>query len=271
MTHGSLLLHACAALRPAMAAPAPAAGGGEEKTDNDDDEEEEEEVTCWICYDGESAGMLLRSGCACHGACGSVHLRCLVSAADASAYKEDDEFWVACPTCKEMRSGPAQLGLARVRWGLVKSRPDWDYARQSACTEMAVSCIESGDFATAQKFREELLAVDKRNHGDEHPQTVSSLTNYGKMLSMRCEYDKAKEVVEAALKTVEVKCPASARWHSLLRFTAQQLTTVSLAIVLCAVPVCCVLRAAHALCCRRCPLWVWTWALATGIDLVPAA
>jgi hypothetical protein len=193
-----------------MAAPAPAAGGGEEKTDNDDDDEEEEEVTCWICYDGESAGMLLRSGCACHGACRSVHLRCLVSAADASAYKEDDEFWVACPTCKEMRSGPAQLGLARVRWGLVKSRPDWDYARQSACTEMAVSCIESGDFATAQKFREELLAVDKRNHGDEHPQTVSSLTNYGKMLSMRCEYDKAKEVVEAALKTVEVKCPASA-------------------------------------------------------------
>ena len=193
-----------------MAAPVPAAGGSEEKTNNDDDEEEEEEVTCWICYDGESAGMLLRSGCACHGACGSVHLRCLVSAADASAYKEDDEFWVACPTCKEMRSGPAQLGLARVRWGLVKSRPDWDYARQSACTEMAVSCIESGDFATAQKFREELLAVDKRNHGDEHPQTVSSLTNYGKMLSMRCEYDKAKEVVEAALKTVEVKCPASA-------------------------------------------------------------
>ena len=53
-----------------------------------------------------------------------------------------------------------------------------------------------------------MLAVDKRSHGDEHPQTVSSLTNYGKMLSMRCEYDKAKEVVEAALKTVEVKIPS---------------------------------------------------------------
>lgn len=163
----------------------------------------DEEATCWICYDGESAGQLLRSGCACHGACGLVHLRCLVSAADASAYKEEDDFWVACPTCKEMRSGPTQLGLARVRWGLVKSRPDSDYARQSACTEMAVAYIEAGDFSSAQKFREELLSVDRRMHGDEHPQTVSSLTNYGKILSMRCEYGKARDVVESALRTVE--------------------------------------------------------------------
>ena len=72
-----------------------------------------EPSTCWICYDDDSVGgQLLRSGCACHGACAFVHLRCLVSAADASAYREDDDFWVACPTCKEMRSGPAQLGLA---------------------------------------------------------------------------------------------------------------------------------------------------------------
>jgi tetratricopeptide (TPR) repeat protein len=164
---------------------------------------DEELSTCWICYDDESAGQLLRSGCACHGACGFVHLRCLVSAADASANGEDDEFWVACPTCKEMRSGPAQVGLARVRWGLVKSRPDWDYVRQSACTEMAVAYIETGDFASAQKFREELLSVDRRLHGDEHPQTVSSLTNYGKILSMRCEYGKAQQVVESALRTVQ--------------------------------------------------------------------
>jgi tetratricopeptide (TPR) repeat protein len=163
-----------------------------------------EPSTCWICYDDDSVGgQLLRSGCACHGACAFVHLRCLVSAADASAYREDDDFWVACPTCKEMRSGPAQLGLARVRWGLVKSRPDWDYARQSACTEMAVAHIEAGDFASAQTFREELLAVDRRMHGDEHPQTVSSLTNLGKILSMRCEYGKAREIVESALRTVQ--------------------------------------------------------------------
>ena len=178
-------------------------GEEEQEEQEEQEEEEEEEKTCWICYDGESAGQLLRSGCACHGACGFVHLRCLVSAADASADKEADDFWVACPTCKEMRSGPIQLGLARVRWGLLKSRPEWDYARQSACTEMAVAYIESGEFSSAQQFREELLAVDRRIHGDEHPQTVSSLTNYGKILSMRCEYGKARDVVESALRTVE--------------------------------------------------------------------
>ena len=108
----------------------------QEPGEEDEVGEDESRPECWICYEpGTEANALYPGGCECRGTCGYAHLRCLVEVAASQSSGAQPrpnpaaaglDWWVHCQTCRRPRSGPALLGLARIRRGLAQGRPPPD-------------------------------------------------------------------------------------------------------------------------------------------------
>ena len=70
------------------------------------------------------------------------------------------------------------IGLSRARWDLVKDRPADDAERLFVANNLAVTLKESADDnAGALLLMEEVLSVRRRTLGDDHPDTLDSITN----------------------------------------------------------------------------------------------
>ena len=68
--------------------------------------------------------------------------------------------------------------MARARWASVRHRPVEDAERLFVANNLAVTLLESaGDPAGALELLEEVLAVRRRTLGNEHPETLDSITN----------------------------------------------------------------------------------------------
>jgi tetratricopeptide (TPR) repeat protein len=71
-----------------------------------------------------------------------------------------------------------EVCLAQARWDCVRERPAEDAERLFVANNLAVTLQESaGDYAGALVLLEEVLAVRRRTLGDEHPDTLDSITN----------------------------------------------------------------------------------------------
>jgi tetratricopeptide (TPR) repeat protein len=154
---------------------------------------------CWICYErafvteagAHSAGPLLRA-CACRGPDTSFsHLPCLVKYAGANDIASGSKSWWQCPTCKQDYMGELQLGLARARWELVRGREVEDAERCLASLELATAQQEVGDFDGALPLFEEVLAVERRMRGDNHPHTLDVINNLATLHSAMGNHDLA--------------------------------------------------------------------------------
>ena len=158
---------------------------------------------CWICCDSAMAGSpLISTGCACRGSAGLAHLPCLVAAAATRV-----DLWTTCPTCKQEFTGEMDVGLARARWETVRERPADDAERLFVANNLAVTLKESaGDNAGALSLMEEVLAVRRRTLGDEHADTLGSLTNLALQLNEMGRHTTAlplaREAVDIARRTL---------------------------------------------------------------------
>ena len=154
---------------------------------------------CWVCCEGDSDEPLLPTGCACRGSGGQAHLSCLVQAAE-----HDINTWTLCPTCRQHFTGIAEIGLARARWAKVRDRPEEDPERLFVANNLAVTLMESaGDPEKALELLEMVLAVRRRTLGDDHPDTLDSITNLALHHTEMGRYAEAlplsEEVVTATL------------------------------------------------------------------------
>lgn len=123
-------------------------GGGAAPPSPADDTAVADEPTCPICLDTAGrtrASALLNVGCACRGAAGRAHLRCLVEYAKPEITVSDSWRWRGCPTCKQPYTGPVQLGLARTQWALTRHLPGYDDIRVAAAENLAIALMECAD------------------------------------------------------------------------------------------------------------------------------
>eukprot|EP00933_Yihiella_yeosuensis_P001199 TRINITY_DN101956_c0_g1_i1.p1 TRINITY_DN101956_c0_g1~~TRINITY_DN101956_c0_g1_i1.p1 ORF type:complete len:297 (-),score=59.82 TRINITY_DN101956_c0_g1_i1:304-1194(-) len=151
---------------------------------------------CWICC--EASEELLSTGCACRGSAGLAHVSCLVEAA-----RHDVDRWTLCPTCKQDFTGEMEVALARARWELVQDRPPEDAERLFVANNLAVTLQESvGDYEGALKLLEEVLSVRRNMLGDEHPDTLDSITNLALQHTEMGNYPVALKLSEEVVATM---------------------------------------------------------------------
>eukprot|EP00121_Abeoforma_whisleri_P003264 Awhi_evm1s2929 len=120
----------------------------------------------------------------------------------------DVKWWTTCPMCKQYFTGEMEVGLAKARWERVRHRRSDDPERLFVCNNLAVTLHESaGDPDGALKLFKEVLAVRRLILGDEHPDTLDSITNLALQHTERGNYDEAlalsEDVVEVTRRILE--------------------------------------------------------------------
>ena len=94
------------------------------------------------------------------------------------AAKYDVNQWTTCRTCNQHWTGEMEVALARARWASVRDRLPEDAERLFVANNLAVTLQESaGDSEGAAQLLKEVLAVRRRTLGNEHSETLDSITN----------------------------------------------------------------------------------------------
>jgi len=168
---------------------------------SDPETENDDGLVCWVCQfvdcDDHPEEPLLSTGCACcrPGSSGGwAHVSWLASAA-----AHQKKLWVKCPTCKQEFTGTLNLELSRARWELCRSRPEADAERLMALGNLATAHQGSGDLAAARPLFEEVVAVERRSLGNDHPDTLEDIGKLGAVLSGMGEHAEAQPLLEEAL------------------------------------------------------------------------
>ena len=161
---------------------------------------------CTVCLGGGEKPLLIQRGCGCHSDNGLTHVACLAQFATRKAEQEGDwHCFVACDVCKERFAGAMQHRLAQAWWARVAGNGADDAGRLAAAGHLADSYIEQGRHGDAAELQEEVLAVETRLHGKEHPVALAAGANLA--ATYRRQGDNAaaaalQEVVLAAKKRV---------------------------------------------------------------------
>jgi len=117
------------------------------------------------------------------------------------------ERWTSCPTCLQDFTGDMEVGLAKARWERVSARAPEDPERLFVANNLAVTLQESADDHQGALFLlEEVLAVRRRTLGDEHADTLDSITNLALHHTETGSYAEAlrlsKEVVDTTRRSM---------------------------------------------------------------------
>jgi hypothetical protein len=104
-----------------------------------------------------------------------------------------------------------QFGLAEAWWSRVRNQPVESEARLDAATNLAASLCHNGRYAEAEQMQLELLAVQQRVLGAEHPYTVGAANNLALCLSRQGKYAEAelmqREVLSMQRRTLGAEHP----------------------------------------------------------------
>ena len=93
-----------------------------------------------------------------------------------------------------------EVSLAHARWESVRSRPLEDPERLFVANNYAVTLLESaGDPTGALELLEEVLKVRRRMLGNEHPETLDSITNLALNYMEVGRYEAALPLSEEAV------------------------------------------------------------------------
>eukprot|EP00035_Acanthoeca_spectabilis_P008890 m.159848 g.159848 ORF g.159848 m.159848 type:complete len:442 (-) comp14539_c0_seq3:138-1463(-) len=143
-------------------------------------------MQCTVCLD--DTGEVIQRGCCCRGDAGAVHLSCLAQLATHRSTRADGEWsdvmaWVQCETCKEMYTGPAQLGLARTLWDKLKDEEDTNETRLWAQCVFGTALEDKGLLVEAEAMKKNRLEVLTRLLGPDHVNTALAAEH----LAFTCE------------------------------------------------------------------------------------
>ena len=135
-----------------------------------------DEDVCLICF--EASPPPIQSGCACRDSAGLAHPDCRVKAAEALVQRKGNNWWWwTCQTCEQRFTGAMRIGLANAWWSQVRDRAEEDPERLAAAHNLATSLHGQGKYAEAEEMLREVLAVQKRVLGAEHPDTLAAASD----------------------------------------------------------------------------------------------
>jgi hypothetical protein len=141
-------------------------------------------LVCWVCQfadcEDHPEDPLQSTGCACcrpGSSGGRAHVRCLAGAA-----MHQPKLWHTCPTCKQQFTGTLDMDLSCVRWEIYRSHSEADAERLDALSDLACALVDSGDITAAQPLYKELVAVERRTRGNDHPITLINVGRLGSVL-----------------------------------------------------------------------------------------
>ena len=149
-------------------------------------------VACFVCL--ETSPHPIQMGCACRGDAGLAHLRCVVQEAESHAAHGNNEGWWECRTCKQLFTGAIQAGLAEGWWLRVRDQPAESEDRLAAARNLAFSLISQGKNAEAEQMGRELLDVERRVLGPEHPTTLTVMGNLALSLRRQGKHAEAEQM-----------------------------------------------------------------------------
>jgi hypothetical protein len=177
--------------------------------------------TCIICLDNDP--LPIQSGCACRGDAGLAHVDCRAeAAAHRATHKGEWGGWRKCGTCGQEFTGPMQLGLAEEWWSRVQSLPEEDDQRLGAAHNLAGALHGHGKDVEAEAVYREVLVIQHRVLGPEHPNTLATATNLANTLHPQGK-DVEAEAVYRDVLVVQQRVLGSEHPHTLV--TARNLAT----------------------------------------------
>ena len=122
---------------------------------------------CIVCLDSDPPPI--QSGCACRSDTGLAHVGCLVEKAVAQQPHRGNKVWRECQTCGRPFTGAMRTGLAEAWWSRVCDEAEESAERLSAACNLASSLSDQGQYAEAERINREVLGVERRVLGEEHP------------------------------------------------------------------------------------------------------
>ena len=125
-------------------------------------------MECFICLDGPDPPA--RSGCACRGGAGYVHVECLVAKAVAQSAHRGAEAWSTCQTCEQRYTGAMSLALASA-W--CEREP---HSTVAQCL-LGSAMRRNGRCVEAEHIHRRVVAELRATLGDEHPETLACMGN----------------------------------------------------------------------------------------------
>ena len=90
-------------------------------------------------------------------------------------------------------------GLANAWWSQVYDRAEDDGERLNAAVNLAVSLKRQGKYDEAEKMEHEVLAVQKRVLGAEHPGTLNTTHKLAVSLKLQGKHDEAEKMEREVL------------------------------------------------------------------------
>ena len=133
---------------------------------------EPHECACIVCLDSDPPPI--QSGCACRSDTGLAHVGCLIEKAVAQQPHRGHAVWWECQTCGQHFTGAMQTGLAEAWWSRVCDEAEESEERLAAADNLAQVRSRDGQYAEAERIHREVLGVERRVLGEEHPDTLTS-------------------------------------------------------------------------------------------------
>jgi hypothetical protein len=148
---------------------------------------------CTICLDSEPPPI--QSGCACRGDAGLAHVECrAMAAAHLVANSKSAVGWWRCATCGQHFTGAMQLGLAEAWWSTAQRLPEEDVQRLAAAANLASALVGQGRHGEAATLYREVLSVQQRVMGPDHPGTLMTANNLASALSYQGKHAEAENM-----------------------------------------------------------------------------
>ena len=158
---------------------------------------EPHECACIVCLDSDPPPI--QSGCACRSDTGLAHVGCLIEKAVAQQPHRGNAVWWECQTCGQQFTGAMQTGLAEAWWSRVCDEAEESAERLAAAGNLADARDSDGQYAEAERIQREVLGVQRRVLGEDHPATLTRANDLAESLLHPGKYAGAARIHRAGL------------------------------------------------------------------------
>ena len=155
--------------------------------------------TCYICTEAvkeETNEGLVSGFCACRGGLSFAHVSCLARGAQIEVERDAQRWkrWYTCRQCEQRYHGVVRCALGWACWKTYVGRPEGDWVRMYAMTQLGTGLHEAKRYQDAVSVREADLAMRRRLGAPEEQllnaqanlaSTYQSLGRLEEALSMR--------------------------------------------------------------------------------------
>ena len=124
--------------------------------------------TCYICTEAvkeETNEGLVSGFCACRGGLSFAHVSCLARGAQVEVQRDVQngwKLWSTCRLCEQLHHGVVRCALGWACWRTYVGRPETDWVRLYAMTELGNGLSGVGQYEDALSVREAELSTLKR-------------------------------------------------------------------------------------------------------------